>query len=156
MPCPSDALNNPGGGGGNFDLDQCNAPPVGDHVGIFGEGGGGVVAAFDVDIGLEGVDQGGGAEFGKEDDSIDGFESGEEFGALLFGNDRAGRLAGLGGLELGNGAIAIQADHKAFAVGFGGGEVAEMAHMEEIKTAVGEDQRPPVIGVGGDRSLEPI
>jgi hypothetical protein len=137
-------------------LDEFNPSTVGDHVGIFGEGFGGVVAAFDVDIGLEGVDQVGGAEFGEEDNGINGLETGEEFGALSFGNDGAGGLTGLGGLELGDGCIAIEADDEALTVGFGGGEVAEMAHMEEIKTAVGEDQRPPVIGVGGDRSLEPI
>jgi len=102
--------------------------------GAFGDGVGGVVGAFGVDVGAQFFQQFFHVWFRENHDVVHGAESGDEEGAGLFVEDGAARA-----LERADAGIGIDGDDEEVAFGFGGGEIAGVADMERVEDAVGED-----------------
>jgi hypothetical protein len=92
----------------------------------------GVIAAFDVDIGLGGLQEVCGAEFVEDVNGINGFECGDDGGAVGLGVDGA-----VGAFELGDGAVAVEAHDEGFGFVAGGLEVVDVAGVQNIEAAVG-------------------
>ena len=70
---------------------------------------------------------------------VDGFQSSENFGALALGDYRAAIA-----LELANTSIAVEADDEDISQFAGQFEAADMSGMEQVKTAIGEDDAASV------------
>lgn len=93
------------------------------------------VATFDEDIRQELGDYVLWGQFRENQDSIDTFETGKDFGALLFGEDRARRT-----FEAAHAEVAIDADNEQVTEGARGFETLNVPGMKKIEAAVGEDQ----------------
>lgn len=93
-----------------------------------------VVAAFDIGIGAELCDDFDGTHIGENGDGIHTAESRQDMSAICFVIDWA-----FGAFEFADGGIAVEGDDKEVAVGAGFLEVLDMACMEEIEAAIGED-----------------
>ncbi len=78
----------------------------------------GPVAAFYENVGEQGGDGFAGSWLVVDDDGVDAFESGEDFGAFLFRNDGAA-----GAFELADAGVAVEADDENVAEGAGGFKV---------------------------------
>jgi hypothetical protein len=99
----------------------------------------GVVVAFDEDVGLEGGDEGGGGVFVEGDDVVDGLEAGEDGHAIVERVHRAG-----GAFEFAHRIVAVHADDQDVALLARKFEVLDVAGVEDVEDAVGEDD----FGVG--------
>lgn len=99
------------------------------------EGVGGVVAAFGVDVGLDLFDEAGDAGFFEDDDGVDAAEGGDDFGAIEFGVDGA-----VGAFEGADGGVGIDGDDEGVSEGAGLLEVADVAGVQKVEAAVGEDE----------------
>lgn len=95
----------------------------------------GVITAFDIDVGLGGSKEPGGADIGEDGDGIDRFQGGEDGGAVVLGIDGAA-LA----FQAADGGIAVDADEEKVTEIAGGLEVGDVAEVEEIEAAVGDDE----------------
>ena len=93
-----------------------------------------IVPAFYEDIGQECGDEVFGGVFGKGDDIVDAFEGGEYSGAVFKGQDGAVRT-----FETAYGFVGVEAQEEGFAVCAGFLKVGDVAAVDEVKTAVGED-----------------
>lgn len=102
--------------------------------GAFGDGVGGVVGAFGVDVGTQIFEKLFDVGFGKNHDEVDVAESGYEQGAGLLVEDGAA-----GAFEGANAGIGVDGDNEEVAFGFCGGKIADVADVERIEDAVGED-----------------
>jgi hypothetical protein len=94
----------------------------------------GPIATFDKHIGKESRDHFLRSGFVKDEYSIDTFETGEYFGALVLWYDRAPRT-----FERANTAVAVNADDQYIAKGACRFEAVDMARVKKIEAAVGED-----------------
>ena len=114
--------------------------------GAFGDGVGGVVGAFRVDVGAQLLEKIFDVGFREYDDVVDGAKSGDEEGAGLFVEDGAA-----GAFECANAGVGIDGDDEEVAFGFGGGEIAGVADMERVEDAVGEHDALAALLCGGER-----
>lgn len=103
--------------------------------GGFGEGLGGVVTAFDVDIGAELVDQGFGGVFVEGDGGVDGSEGAEHGEAVIERVDGPVR----GFLEPSDAVVGVDSDNEGVSESARGLEVRDVAGVEDIENAVRED-----------------
>src|SRR5712692_7884605 len=103
----------------------------------------GPIAALDEHVGKQARDDFARSQVVKNDDGVDGFEGGEDFRALAFGNNRAA-LA----LELANAGVAVEADNQDVAQSAGLLETADVAGMQQVEAAVGEDEAAAVAFCG--------
>lgn len=95
---------------------------------------GSVIAAFDVDVGADGFEESDRAGFAENDHGVHAGQGGEDGGAVAFGDEGA-----VGAFELADGAVGIEADDQEVAELFGALEVADVAVVKEVETAVGGD-----------------
>lgn len=110
------------------------------------EGVEGVVTAFGVDLGADGLEEVGDAGVVEDGDVVDHFEGGEDFGAVVLGVDGA-----RGAFEGADALVTVEGDEEGVTALAGLAEVADVAGVEEIKAAVGEDEFAAFLGeLGGD------
>jgi hypothetical protein len=95
----------------------------------------GVIAAFDVNIRLRGGEKFRGGGVGEDADAVHALQRGEDGGAIGFGIHRPA-----GALQAAHGGIAIHADEQGIAALTRVFEVGDVAQMEDVKTAVGDDE----------------
>jgi hypothetical protein len=114
--------------------------------GAFGDGVGGVVSAFGVDVGAQFFEEFFDVGFGKNHGVIHGAESGYEKSAGLFVEDGAA-----GAFQRADAGIGIDGDDEKIAFGFGGGEIASVADVERVEDAVGEDNALAALLCGGQQ-----
>jgi hypothetical protein len=127
-------LEDGGGGVGVEDVDALDATAGGFDFFAANDLIAGPVATLDEDIGKKSGDDGARSGFVEDEDSVDAFEAGEDFGALVLRNDRAARS-----FEGANAAIAVDADDEVIAEGAGGFETADVSGVQKIEAAIGED-----------------
>ena len=92
------------------------------------------ISSFDEDIRLQCGDQALGVRFIEQDHVIDTAERSDHFRPLRFRNDRPIRSL----IQTPDGRVAIDGNDEQVAQIFRGLEVARMAHVHEIETAVRE------------------
>ena len=95
----------------------------------------GVVAAFGVESGVDGADDVRDAQRVEDDDVVHGAERGHDAGAVLLAIDGAGWA-----FQFADGAVGIQRDGECVAEGASALEVIDVAGVEEIEAAVGQDE----------------
>src|SRR5882724_3013390 len=96
--------------------------------GAFGDGAGGVVGAFGVDVGAEFFEEFFYVGFGENQDVVDVAESGNEKGAGLFVEDGAAWA-----FERADAGIGIDGDDEDFSFGFGGRKIAGVTDVEGVE-----------------------
>ena len=99
----------------------------------------GPIAALDEYVGKQARDDLARSQIVENDDGIDGFESGEDFRALALGDHRPAFA-----LELANTGVAVEADDQDVAQGTGLLEAADVAGVQQVEAAVGEDEAAAV------------
>ncbi len=82
---------------------------------------------------------------GKQDDVVHGAERGDQLRAGGAGQDRPARS-----LQRAHRVIVVDGDDQAIGFARGAVEVAHVADVQEVETAVGERDRAPGAAVGGD------
>jgi hypothetical protein len=110
----------------------------------------GPVPSFGEYIGLQQRDESQGGWFVKGSHIVDTRQSGEEFHPLPQGKEGPP-----GALDLPDGIVAVDSDHKKIAQGLGFFKVTEVTHMEKVEAAIGKDhpasvspQFPEEVGQG--------
>ncbi|HEY1468816.1 MAG TPA: hypothetical protein VGF61_07215 [Candidatus Acidoferrum sp.] len=139
----ADFFEDGGGGIGVEDIDALDATAGGFDFFAANDLIAGPVATLDENIGEKSRDDGARSGFVEDEDGIDAFETGEDFGALVLRNNRAA-----GSFEGANAVIAIDADDEEIAEGAGGFEAANVSGMEKIEAAIGEDNFAAVAFLG--------
>ena len=124
-----------GGGIGVEDVDALDATTGGFDFFAANDLVAGPVTTFDKDIWKKCGDDRARSRFVEDEDRVDAFEAGEDFGALVLRDHGSARA-----LEGANAAIAVDAHDEEIAEGTGGFEAADMSRMKKIEAAVGEDQ----------------
>jgi hypothetical protein len=114
--------------------------------GAFGNGVGGVVGAFGVDVGAQIFEKFFDVGFGKNHDVVGRAESGDEEGACLFVEDGAA-----GAFERADAGIGVDGDDEEVAFCFGAGEVTSVPDVEGVEDAVGEDNALAALLCGGQQ-----
>ena len=104
----------------------------------------GPVSALYDDIGQKFGDDFARGEVVENNDGVDAFEGGEDFGALAFWEHRTAFA-----FEMTNAGVTVQADDKGIAQLAGLFQALNMAGMEEIEAAVGEDEALAVAFLAG-------
>lgn len=99
----------------------------------------GVVPAFHIDVGLHRFQEFERVPVGKDCDGVDRGETGQDGGAIVLGIDRS--IFALDGPDRG---VAVEADQQNVTFGSRGGEIGDMAGVEDVEAAVGDDQSAPV------------
>ncbi len=94
----------------------------------------GPVGSFDEDVGEQFGDEIAGGVLVEEGDGIDGLKGGGEGGAVPFGDDGA-----IGTFEALDAGVGVEGENEHVAERTGVFEKADMAGMEDVITAVGED-----------------
>ena len=123
------------GGGVVFGIaDNGHAPAALDDGVALGNVVGGVVGALGVDVGTDFADQGAHVGLGKHDHGVHVGEGGQNFGALGGGHQRTP-----GALQAAHRLIRIETDHEFSAELLGGAEIADVADVQQVETAVGQD-----------------
>lgn len=122
-----------GGLPGSQRNDDALAAPAA-NLGSTDDAVGGVIATLDDDIGAESGDEIERRVLVEDDDGVDGLEPGENIGALCFAPDRT-----VGALQAPNARVAVQADEECVPAQARAAEDVEMAGMEQIEDAIGED-----------------
>jgi hypothetical protein len=148
-----DAVEEAGGGAAREERDEDDPATVSfdGPAFVLVDGFEGVIAALHIDVGLGGIEEADGADFGKDGDGVDAAEGGEDTGAVVFWYHRSG-----GTLELTDGVVAVESDEEGVAVAAGGFEIGNMAGMEEIEAAVGDDEALSALAEGVAPDLELI
>jgi hypothetical protein len=113
----------------------------GAFVGV--EGFEGVIPAFDINLGLDLANDLNGSDGGENGHSVHAAESGEDVGAVGLAIDGA-----IGAFELADGIIAVDSDEEGVAAGAGGLKVLDMAGVEEIEAAIGQDDAEAGLALG--------
>jgi len=103
----------------------------------------GPIAALDEHVGEQARDDFARGEIVENHHGVHGFESGENFRALALGDYRAAFA-----FELANTDVAIESDNQDVAQGAGLFEAADVAGMQEVEAAVGEDDAAAVAFLG--------
>ena len=94
----------------------------------------GVIATLDEDVGLEGADELEGSVFVEDDDGVDGGQGGHDAGTLALADDGPGRA-----FEARNGSVGVEAEHEPRAELAAIFEQLDVADVEQVEAAVGED-----------------
>jgi hypothetical protein len=126
---------------------DADAETVGDFA--LGHGVNGVVGALGVNVGAERLEEMRDAGFAEEDDVVDGTKGGYQTGAGAFVEDRAS-----GTFESAGAGVAVDGDDQRVAEGAGGFEIADVADMENVEAAIGEDNGLTALLVVADERLE--
>lgn len=128
-----DLLNDAGGGVAGFErerhylsTDGFDLLAAGDEVGPVG--------SFDEDVGEQFGDEIAGGVFIEEGDGIDGLKGGGEGGAVAFGDDGA-----VGAFQALDARVGVEGENEHVAEGTGGFKKADVAGVEDVVAAVGED-----------------
>ena len=138
------AVENGGGGVGGLDRNRDDAATGGFDLGATDDFFRAPVAAFDEDVGEKAGDEIAGRGGVEDGDVVHEGEGGEDFGALLLRENGA-----TGAFEVTDAGVAIDGDDEKIAEGAGLLETTDVAGMEKVKTAVGEDDATGVaFGVG--------
>src|SRR5277367_4255637 len=116
-------------GGDDLDSSTCS-----DDVFVADDGLDGVVAAFNQNIGLQGADEFKRRVFLEEDNSIDGGKSGHDTSTFALGHDRT-RWA----FEATDRSVGVQPQYKLRAKTAAFLEQRDVADVQEVEAAVGED-----------------
>ena len=119
---------------GIADNGDADAKAIGD--GAFRDGFGGVVGALGVDVGAKFSEEFFDVGFGEDHDIVDIAKSSDEEGTGVFIEDRAART--FEGTDAG---IGIDADDEDVPFGLCAGEIADVADVERVKAAIGENDR---------------
>jgi hypothetical protein len=93
-----------------------------------------VVGSFGVNVGMEIFEEGFDARFAEEHDVVDAAECGDQFRAGVFVKDGT-----TGPFEVADACVRINADHEDVALAASSFEIADVAYVERIKTAVSEN-----------------
>jgi hypothetical protein len=101
--------------------------------GALGDGVGGVVGAFGVDVGAQFFEQLFNIGFGENHDVVYDAESGDEKGAGLFVENGAA-----GAFEGPDAGVGVHGDDEEIAFGFCSGEITGVADVDRVEDAVGE------------------
>jgi hypothetical protein len=136
-------LEDGGGGIGVEDVDALDATPGGFDFFAANDLVAGPVTTFDKDIWKKSGDDRARGRFVEDEDRVDAFEAGEDFGALEL---RDGWAAG--SFEGANAAVAVDADDEEIAKGAGGFKTADVPGMKKIEAAIGEDNFAAVAFLG--------
>src|SRR5579862_9692640 len=112
--------------------------------GAFGNGVGGVVGALGVDVGAKLFEQFFNVGLGKDHDVVHHAQGGDEESARVFIQDGTA-----GPFQRGNARIGVDADDEDLSLLLGAGEIANVADVERIEAAVGEDDGLPAEFRGG-------
>jgi hypothetical protein len=139
----TDFLEDGGGGVGVEDVDALDATAGGFDFFAADDLVIGPVATLHEDVGKKSGDDSARSGFVEDEDGVDAFEAGENFGALVLRNDRAARS-----FEGANAVVAVDADDEEIAQGAGGFEAADVSGMKKIEAAVGEDNFAAVAFLG--------
>ena len=139
----ADFLEDGGCGVGIEDVDALDATACGFDFFAANDLVAGPVATFDKDIWKKCGDDRARSRFVEDEDRVDAFEAGEDFGALVLRDHGSARA-----LEGANAAIAVDAHDEEIAEGTGGFEAADMSRMKKIEAAVGEDNFAAVAFLG--------
>ena len=85
-----------------------------------------------------------------DDHGVHAIEGGQEFGAFVLGEDGAARA-----FQLADAGVAVEADDEGVAEGAGGFEGLDVAGVEKVEAAVGEDEAPgaPMVAVVAGRGF---
>lgn len=110
---------------------------------------GSVVGALGLEIRADFADDGADVFLGKDDNSIDVGEGGENFRAFGFRHDRTAFA-----FQCANRGVGIHSDDEFTSKGACGAEVADVADVEDVEAAVGESDAISGIAPGGDTTGE--
>jgi hypothetical protein len=135
----ADFLEDGGGGIGVEDVDALDAPAGGFDFFAADDLVAGPVATLHENVGKKSCDDGARSGFVEDEDRVDAFETGEDFGTLVLRYDRAA-----GSFESANAVIAVDADNEEIAQGAGGLEAADVSGMKKIEAAISENNFPAV------------
>jgi hypothetical protein len=135
----ADFFQDVGGGVAGHDRRRDHAATGGFHFFAPDDLVAGPVTALDEHVGKQAGDDFARSEIVENQHGVDGFESGEDFRALALGNYRTTFA-----LELANAGVAIEADDQDVAQGASLLEAANMAGMQQVEAAVGEDDAAAV------------
>ena len=94
----------------------------------------GVISAFDEDVGADGVKEGDGGVVVEEDEIVDAFELFEDGDAVVLVDDGA-----FGAFEALDAGVGVDGDDEDVALAFSEAEVLDVAEVDEVEAAVGED-----------------
>jgi hypothetical protein len=136
-------LEDDGGGIGVEDVDALDATTGGFDFFAANDLVAGPVATFDKDIWKKCGDDRARSRFVEDEDRVDAFEAGEDFGALELRGDWAA-----GSFEGANAAVAVDADDEEIAKGAGGFKTVDVPGMKKIEAAIGEDNFAAVAFLG--------
>jgi hypothetical protein len=139
----ADFLEDGGGGIGVEDVDALDATTGGFDFFAANDLVAGPVTTFDKDIWKKSGDDRARSRFVEDEDRLDAFEAGEDFGALELGDDWAA-----GSFEGANAAVAVDADDEEITKGAGGFKTADVPGMKKIEAAIGEDNFAAVAFLG--------
>jgi hypothetical protein len=98
-----------------------------------GDGVGGVVGAFGLDVGADLANDGADVEFVENNHGVDIGERGYDLSSLFSGHDGTARS-----LERPDRFIGIDRDYEFPAKSFGSAQIADMTDMQQIEVAVGQ------------------
>ena len=115
---------------------DADAEAVGD--GALGNRVSGVVGALGVDIGAQFLQKFLDVGFGEEHNVIHDAEGGDDKRAGMFVEDGTA-----GTFQRADTGIGVDADNEDVSFGLGSGQIADMANVKRVETAVGEDDRLP-------------
>jgi hypothetical protein len=140
-----EGLKQSGRGASGEEADKLDVGVTGFEGGAFVgvEGFESIIPAFDINVGLGLPNDLNGPHGGENGHSVDATESGEDVGAVGFAINRAIRA-----FELADGIIAIDGDEEDVTTGAGGLEVLDMAGVEEVEAAIGQDEAAPGLALG--------
>lgn len=139
----ADFLEDGGGGIGVEDLDALDATTGSFDFFAANDLIAGPVTAFDKNIWKKSGDDRARSRFVEDEDRVDAFEAGEDFGALELRDDWAA-----GSFEGANAAVAVEANDEEIAKGAGGFKTVDVPGMKKIEAAIGEDNFAAVAFLG--------
>ena len=114
--------------------DDGHAPAAGDDYVSLRHTLCGVIRAFGVDVGAQNTDQIAYVESIKDDDHIYVSQSGQDFSAFMIGDARPSRT-----LQRTHTGVRVDRYHQPAAQFLGCAQVPYVAHMQQVKAAVAED-----------------
>ena len=116
-----------------------------------GDAFGGVVGALGVKIGTDFADDGADVVLREDDHGIDIGEGGENFGALGFRHDRAAFA-----FQCADRSVGVDGNNELASKCAGSVEIANVADVEDVETAVGEGDAISGVAPGRDAALQVV